>query len=325
MNSRAAVHRALPRGYRRWLRLSLRSALVAVSLLAVGFGWYANRALRQRRAVALILAQGGKVFYLSQGSSTSQPLPFPAIAKYVGIDFVDSVVHVDLLGPQFDDTDLHLLHDLPSLQWLQLYETKVTGSGFAKMPLFRSLEQFTSRRSPLTDQGLSHLCGSALRSITIDDAPVTDGGIASLPASTLQEVQIYGVAITDKAMEHLATCQNLKLLFLHNVPVTDRGIAHLSALRRLCNIRLWNVPITDQALLTFADHSSLLELKLRNVGITDQGIEFLGKPPKLYFLKLDDTKVSAEACAAFKALYDRRITVDVSRPTSPAPAEFVPM
>ena len=47
----------------RYLRLSVRAMIGLILLLALGFGWIANRAGVQREAVAAIERAGGKVWY----------------------------------------------------------------------------------------------------------------------------------------------------------------------------------------------------------------------------------------------------------------------
>jgi hypothetical protein len=48
---------------RRWFRYSLRTLLLAVTLVAVALAYWVNGAERQRRAVAAIEAAGGTVRY----------------------------------------------------------------------------------------------------------------------------------------------------------------------------------------------------------------------------------------------------------------------
>ena len=47
----------------RWLRFSLRSFLVLFTVFCIWLGWKAERAHRQREAVAVIVKAGGKVWY----------------------------------------------------------------------------------------------------------------------------------------------------------------------------------------------------------------------------------------------------------------------
>src|SRR5687768_4773908 len=56
-------HASRARPWRRWLRYSLRSLFVLVTLTSVMLGVWVNRAERQRRAVAAIRAAGGTVRY----------------------------------------------------------------------------------------------------------------------------------------------------------------------------------------------------------------------------------------------------------------------
>lgn len=302
--------RESPRSPRRWLRISLRASLLALTVLALAFGWYANRALRQKQSAASIVGQGGKVFYRSQGRSSNKPLPPPYLARYFGIDFVDSVVRVDLLGPQFDDQDLALLCDFPDLEWLQLYETKITGSGFAAVPNLRRLKEFDSIRSPLTDEGLSAFAGSTVRSFDIDEAAITDRGVTFICNPSLQKFSISGMPITDKALESVARCTSLERFWAESLDVTDNGISKLSGLKSLTNVRLRKLQISDEGLAALRDHPNLEELKIELCPITDTGLENLGRPPRLEYFKLQDTLVTRAACDLYKAKYGRRFAMD---------------
>ena len=279
---------------RRWLRISLRTLLVVVTVLAVWSGWYANRALRQRQAVASIVAQGGKVVYASQRGSGETPRPLPFLAQYLGADFVESVSYVYFIGPEFDDTDLILLNDLRTTTWLVLHDCKVTGSGFYEVPSLRELRKLHATRTPLADHGIAYFRGSKLQMLSIIDTAITDDGF-----------------------ENLAHCQSLETLFVHDMPISDRGVKHLAGLDNLSNIRFWGTQITDQALLVFADHPGLIELKFWRCAITDEGLKLLGKPPKLEYLQLEDTRVTPEGCARIKALYGGKLNVQGPRATPP--------
>ena len=60
-----------PKRKRRWLRYSLRSLLLVMLMLSVWLGWMANRAAKQRRAVALVEELGGVAFYECQKPTTT--------------------------------------------------------------------------------------------------------------------------------------------------------------------------------------------------------------------------------------------------------------
>jgi hypothetical protein len=269
--------------------------LVVLTVGAIALGWYANRAWQQRRSVEAIIRQGGRVKYRSEGPSSESPLPRPYLARWLGIDFVDSVYWVDLMGDEFEDEDLPLLEGLPALERLQLYETQITGSGFWQLRNRDQVIDLTVRRSPLNDHGLESFRNCRLKSLNIGEADLTDAALGTV-----------------------ASWHDIETLFLDKMPITDRGIERLAGIESLRNVSLRRLAITDEALQTFTDHSNLVELKLRQNSLTDRGLQLLGQPPQLKFLAVDGTKISAEGIARFKAQYDRKVWG-----SSPPPATLI--
>ena len=112
-----------PKTRRRYLRFSLRTFLVLLTLVCVWFGWQVNRANRERKAVAWVLEMGGSVWYESEvddGNAIADAKPTsPEWLR----DFYDQVVVVELSGTQVHD--LTALANLTSLQGLYLSGTQV--------------------------------------------------------------------------------------------------------------------------------------------------------------------------------------------------------
>ena len=48
---------------RRWLRFSLRTFFVLLTVFCVWFGWHVERARQQRKAVEWVVEMGGRVLY----------------------------------------------------------------------------------------------------------------------------------------------------------------------------------------------------------------------------------------------------------------------
>ncbi len=95
----------------RW-QFSLRTLLVAVAVLGIGFGWLGmklNTARQQRRAAVEIEKLGGSVLF--EG------------------DFFPNVVKVYLHNTQVTDAGLKELAGLTQLQMLYLHSTQVTDEG----------------------------------------------------------------------------------------------------------------------------------------------------------------------------------------------------
>ncbi len=84
---------------RRWLRFSLRTFLVVVTLVCVWLGWKINSARKQKQAVEAIQAIGGTALYDFEVDSDGEPIqpnPEPSwLAKWIGKDYVHNVVCVN--------------------------------------------------------------------------------------------------------------------------------------------------------------------------------------------------------------------------------------
>ena len=100
----------------RLLRFSLRAMLLFTAIIAVWFGSLANRAQKQRAAVAAIQEAGGHVFYdqtkvyvkektisLEAGTPRNSPLH-----RFIGEDYFRNVEVVSLEKPVTDDLLEHL-------------------------------------------------------------------------------------------------------------------------------------------------------------------------------------------------------------------------
>jgi len=108
----------------RWIRVSLRSLLVATMLLAVGLGLFSNAARRQQLATDRILASNGKVKFkqTSVGHFIRPWLP-KVVANRLGRHFFDRATKVEFYPTV---TDISMLRDLPYLTDLDLQYSKVT-------------------------------------------------------------------------------------------------------------------------------------------------------------------------------------------------------
>ena len=111
---------------KRWLRFSLRSFLIAVTLFGVVVGPYIYRAEKQRAAVKWVRANGGTVWYDTQiygFGGYSEPVPKP-LHGILEIDYYSSVVSVNLNATHVNE--LKPLSCFKMLSELDLTGTQVT-------------------------------------------------------------------------------------------------------------------------------------------------------------------------------------------------------
>ena len=267
---------------RRWLSFTLRGLLIVFTALALTLGWYANRALRQRAAVAVILQKGGRISY-SHNDFKAVPSPElatpPPLAGLLGIDFVDTVTVAEFLGPQFNDDDLQLLDSLPRIHWLRIYETKVTGSGFDHVARCRRVTWLLVNHSPLTDEALPAI--GRMRQLTtlhLVDTRLTDAQLHSLaPLTALQSLSLSQCSISDAGLEQLPLPATLTDLSLENTRIGDRGIEllqrqNLPLLTRLC---LYGSQATDASIPTLTKMPQVTSIILGSTQVTPDGLRQL--------------------------------------------------
>jgi hypothetical protein len=201
---------------RRWLRFSLRTLLVGVTLLCVALGVWES-AERQRRAVAAIRASRGWVKYDYLGSRPLRAFgepPAPCwLGRLLGVDYVADVTVIALSA---GDREVANVRVLTSLQSLDLSASKVTDAGMAHLSNLASLQVLGLDNTQVSDAGLAHL--SALEGLTV--------------------LSLYNTQVSDAGLPHLYGLRNLKELNLGGTQVSDDGCRRLREALPNCYITM---------------------------------------------------------------------------------------
>jgi hypothetical protein len=181
-----------------WFRFSLRTLMLVVALICVGFGglgfmW--RQTQDQRSAVEQIQKLGGSVRY----EHTVLPNCFANVSD------------VDLSRTQITDADLEYLRPLTRLRRLELRHTQITDAGLANLRRLPWLGCLDLEATKVTDAGLIHIKGMRyVYFLGLSDTEVTDAGLVNLKGWT-----------------------QLESLYLNNTKVTDAGLVHLQAMPQL--------------------------------------------------------------------------------------------
>ena len=195
---------------RRWLRFSLRTLLILVTLLSIGLGTFVHRGERQRRAVAAVKALGGSIRYDVSGTSPASD----TLSRWLPRDYFDDVYLVSLMHCTVTNADLAHISRLTQLEVLELDSTNVTDAGLAHVQGLTELTWLSINETQVTDSGLHHLEGlTCLLVLELRDTQVTDAGLAQLQGLT-----------------------SLKVLDLSRTPVTDGGVAKLQRALPKCTM-----------------------------------------------------------------------------------------
>ena len=120
-----------PKGKRRWLRYSLRTFVVVLTVFGVWLGLLVHRVNMQKEAVQWVKDHGGGIAYDFEWDEVKKSLiddakpPGPDwLRKLIGIDYFADVVIVVCNNTKV--VDIGSLRELPQLQWLGLSSTQVS-------------------------------------------------------------------------------------------------------------------------------------------------------------------------------------------------------
>lgn len=236
---RAAPEHKLPR-----FRYTLRTLLIFTLLASVGMSWIGvkiRRAEKQRRAVEMILRQGGYVKYdyqVRRRFPYNVKTPGPAwLRRFLGDDAFAQVKTVRV-HYQFNDADLEHVRGLTGLEELCLSGTKVTDAGLAYLQKSAELRVLWLDSTKVTGAGLDHFRGlTQLKMLNLADSSVTDAGLRQLKTlSQLYSLNLASTQITDAGLAPLKELKQLQILSLRNTQVTEDGVKELQRALPNCEI-----------------------------------------------------------------------------------------
>jgi hypothetical protein len=286
-----------PKRKRRWFQFSLRSVLIAVTLLALACGWLGQKIdqkRKEREALEAIFKSGGDASYdfdIRKGrrATDSTPPGQEWLRDLLGDNFFSEVVKVSYQG-EFDsvkrrggnvtDEALVNLKALPKLRTLYLdFTPKLTDAGLANLNELKQLQALYLGRMRASDAGMENLKRlTQLQSLALVSTDVTDAGLASLKGLTqLRWLNLSNSKVTDAGLANLKELTQLRSLYLDSTVVTDAGIENLSGLTKLHDLGLARTQVSDTGLASLKGFSKLRRLALSETTVTDAGINVLQK------------------------------------------------
>jgi Leucine Rich repeat len=287
-----------PRSHRRWLRFSLRSLLILVTILCVWLGVKVNQARRQKEAVDALSKVGAAIRYEHQLSDThprdfavEKELDVPRwLRDLAGDDFFQTVVAVQATRPVTDNDFIHLAA-LPRIRFLYLTNTgpRVTDAGLAHLPRPDRLVSFVAGGTAVGNEFAKRLA-------------TADG---------MDTLFLGGTRVSDEGLLALSTLGQLLNLSIDNTEVTDAGLDALQGMRELRCLRLDGTRITDAGLAKLAWHKALTTVQLNRTAVTDAGLRRLATLSSLNEVELEGTQVRGPGLATIAS----RLTVLVLRDT----------
>lgn len=183
---------------RRYFRVSLRGALVLVSVLCIWMGYVAYQYRKELRAGELIQQNGGRPAWKNVGPGW--------LTGLLGQDPFSYVREVSFVGTSISDDDLAPLARLKRLEQLNIAQsTTFTGKGLRHLDGLCHLRQVYLYDVPVDDQGLQELPTlPALLKLYVLATEITDESLAVVEKhAQLSEVQLGSALLTKAAVEEL--------------------------------------------------------------------------------------------------------------------------
>lgn len=283
-NSAAQAHRR-----KRWARFSLRSFLVAVTLIAVGLGWFFSSVENERRAAEAIRAAGGTIVYDWQirppdAAPDFEPQP-PGpewLRNRLGSHWFDSIVEVNLnryRNPRVKAQFSALVRQLAKLRSLR--EISIGGQGleydeYCALAGMKQVEILRLRLDQeIREADVRALAGaSGLREIHISYARISAAALRQFAESPRLESltidcdsfdrqtgrRLAEWQLRDDAAAAIGDISQLRTLQLFATEITDAGVAELCRLSQLETLVVGSARITSASFARIAKLSHLQRL-----------------------------------------------------------------
>ena len=232
----------------------------------------------------------------------------------VGLEHLASLAQLETLnlgGNKISGVGLHVLKLLPKLRSLSFYGIQRRNAGWCWAPVVTDLELDTiALLGSLEELNVGY--GVALGVPRPKDLGAADGEAECRIAG--------GTRITDLGVAKLTRLRRLRDLDLSGSVVTPAGLKALAALPGLKRLSLWNAKgIDDSAAPNLEGLGTLTSVDLSDTAIGDATLARLGNLPNLRRLYVSDTKVTADAVAAFRAKHPACVVSWGNRPAPRIP------
>ena len=188
---------------RRWAQFSLRTMLLAVTLISVLLGLLAQPLVEARKERAAIEAL--RKLRADVSSRTVDTMGRGLLQPVLGSWPYLRATRVSLKGLPVGDDDLAHLKSLRHATRLDLWGTRVTDAGLEHLRGMTSLESLDLSGTAVSDAGLAQLRDlTGIVVLHLRDTRVSDAGLAHLRGMTgLVSLDVFGTQVTYEGLERL--------------------------------------------------------------------------------------------------------------------------
>ena len=222
---------------RRWLRFSLGTLLIFITVCGVVLGLIQQRAMKRSQAMIDIRHAGGQVIFDLEAKETASR---KTLAWLYGPDTFAKVLTVWVHGSGVGDDLVCRLTAFPELRRVSLVNTRVTDIGISHLSALKNLEWAMLNQTSIGDESISHL--SQLERLKI--------------------LNVAGTKITDDSIDHFARLSNLTLLDVSNTALTDKSYQALAKIKSLECLKVQGTRMRSDGLHYLDQHPNLKRIDL---------------------------------------------------------------
>lgn len=166
---------------------------------------------------------------------------------------------------EFDDAGVALIRGLAKLEWLSLYDTRVSNSG------------------------LRRLAGLPLRLLNVGHTQVSDDGLDTIVSLTsLDTLVLAGTRVSNAELHRLTALERLSVLSLSDTAVSADGLSGIAGMPNLRELHLNNVRMSGHELPVLARFAALVSLQLGGLDVSGEGIGHIADLTNLRWLWLNN-------------------------------------
>ena len=287
---------------RRWFRFSLRTVLLAITIVGIVLGMFCaryQRAARQKEIVELLTATGATVTYDDGNVDPKNPFKHVRVPRgpewlrqRLGSHFFDRIAGVSFYAhrvsydPDKLATAVGRLRELPHLRDLSFaYLDNLNAEHFGLIGDLQQIESLHINKLDINDANAAQLCRSrGLRSVTLRDVSISDTGIgkfSGLPNLKKFDLSCSSRQTTDETVKLFSRFPRLGKLFLYSTSVTNEGIQTLSTLTKLKKLTVGSLLVTGEALQHVREMKELESIGAWGWKLEDSHVDTLSKMPSL--------------------------------------------
>jgi hypothetical protein len=301
--------------FRGWPRFSLRTLLVAMTVVSVALAWYVQWVRIEQRAAEAVLAAGGKVFYdwqMRPADVDANFRPDPpgpnCLRTWFGPHWFDSIAKVELsdrrprnannkfrlIAPrlmqlpalrelwlwqvELDRADYELLGRMPHLQLLSIGQVaEMTPVDAARLAAARNLRELHLRCTKVSPPALSELA----RSPRLEKLQISCSSYDRQTGKLIHRFDLY-----DESAAVIGGFPRLREVLLFGTKITDRGMAELCKLSHLEVLEVGSSRITSASFEPVSRLKKLRHFGARFWQFQDHDIKKLQDAPQLTSLDL---------------------------------------